>query len=121
MTVRSIAKIREVYASTDLRMKLARHHAHVDETFRGWNDIWLNPEFRKWNIQDRLAGVRCPVLVIQGVDDEYGTMEQVAAIRRGVTQAPVETLLLPECGHSPHRDRREQTLEAIVEFVGRIG
>ena len=121
MTVRSIAKIREVYASTDLRTKLARHHAHVDETFRGWNDIWLNPEFRKWNIEDRLAGVRCPVQVIQGVDDEYGTMEQVAAIRRGVTQVPVETLLLPECGHSPHRDRGEQTLEAIVEFVGRIG
>lgn len=117
LTVRSIAKIREVYASTDLRVRLGRHHAHVDEMFRGWNDIWLKPEFREWNIEDRLAGVRCPILVIQGVDDEYGTMEQVEAIRRGVMQAPVETLLLPECGHSPHRDRGQQTLEAIVEFV----
>jgi len=117
LTVRSIAKIRDLYASSDLRSKLGRHHAHVDEVFRGWNGIWLKPEFRKWNIEDRLAKVRCPVLVIQGVDDEYGTMEQVAAIRRGVTQAPVETLLLPECGHSPHRDRPKETVEAIEGFL----
>jgi pimeloyl-ACP methyl ester carboxylesterase len=115
LTVRSIARIREVYASTDLRVKLGRHHADVDEVFRGWSEIWLDPTFRDWNIEAELREVRCPVLVIQGIDDEYGTMAQVAAIRRQV--AGMETLLLPECGHSPHRDRAEQTLEAVVEFL----
>lgn len=115
VTVESIARVREAYPSTDLRSKLARHHDHVDEMFRGWTAIWLDPKFRDWNIQDALANVRCPVLVIQGTDDEYGTMAQVAAIRRGVAGA--ETLLLPECGHSPHRDQTEATLEAIVGFL----
>jgi pimeloyl-ACP methyl ester carboxylesterase len=115
VTVESIAKVREVYASTDLRSKLARHHNHVDEMFREWMAIWLDPKFRDWNIEDMLPTVRCPVLVIQGTDDEYGSMAQVAAIRRGVAGA--ETLLLPECGHSPHRDQTESTLEAIVGFL----
>ena len=116
VTVESIAKVRDAYASTDLRTKLGRHHSHVDEVFREWTKIWLDGKFRDWNIEDELHKVRCPVLVIQGTDDEYGTMAQVAAIRRGVQGA--ETLLLPECGHSPHRDQTEATLEAIVGFLG---
>jgi pimeloyl-ACP methyl ester carboxylesterase len=116
VTVESIAKIRDAYASTDLRTKLGRHHSHVDEMFQEWTKIWLDGKFRDWNIENELGDVRCPVLVIQGTDDEYGTMAQVAAIRRGVQGA--ETLLLPECGHSPHRDQTEATLEAIVGFLG---
>jgi pimeloyl-ACP methyl ester carboxylesterase len=116
VTVESIAKVRDAYASTDLRTKLGRHHSHVDEMFREWTKIWLDGKFRDWNIENELGDVRCPVLVIQGTDDEYGTMAQVAAIRRGVKGA--ETLLLPECGHSPHRDQTKATLEAIVGFLG---
>jgi pimeloyl-ACP methyl ester carboxylesterase len=116
VTVESIAKVRDAYANTDLRTKLGRHHNHVDEMFRKWTKIWLDGNFREWNIENELRDVRCPVLVIQGTDDEYGTMAQVAAIRRGVKEA--ETLLLPECGHSPHRDQTEATLEAIVGFLG---
>jgi pimeloyl-ACP methyl ester carboxylesterase len=84
--------------------------------FQEWTTIWLDRKFRDWNIENALGDVRCPVLVIQGTDDEYGTMAQVAAIRRAVKGA--ETLLLPECGHSPHRDQTEATLEAIVGFLG---
>jgi len=115
VTVESIAKIRDAYASTDLRTKLGRHHDHIDEMFLEWTKIWLDEKFRDWNIENELQKVRCPLLVIQGTDDEYGTMAQVAAIRRGVKDA--ETLLLPECGHSPHRDQPEATLEAIADFL----
>jgi pimeloyl-ACP methyl ester carboxylesterase len=115
LTVESIAKMRDAYARTDLRMKLGRHHDHIDEMFVEWAKVWLDPKFRDWNIEGELQNVRCPVLVIQGTDDVYGTMAQVAAIRRGVKRS--ETLLLPECGHSPHRDQPEATLEAIVGFL----
>jgi len=115
VTVESIAKIRDAYASTDLRTKLGRHHDHIDAMFLEWTKIWLDEKFREWNIENELPTVRCPVLVIQGTDDEYGTMAQVAAIRRGVKDT--ETLLLPECGHSPHRNQPEATLEAIAGFL----
>ena len=115
LTVKSIAKLRDAYASTDLRMKLGRHHDHLDEMFVEWTKVWLDPKFRDWNIEDELPKVHCPVLIIQGTDDEYGTMAQVASIRRGVKNAT--TLLLPECGHSPHRDQPDATLEAIVGFL----
>ncbi len=80
LSVRSIAAARDAYAATGLRAKLARYHDDVDATFRGWNDIWLDPRFRAWNIEDAANGVRCPVLLVQGDADEYGTTAQLAAI-----------------------------------------
>ncbi len=117
-TVQSIAKIRAAYTTTDLPQKLARHHDHADETFFGWNDIWLDPAFRSWNIEDQLGAIRCPLLVIQGTEDEYGTLAQVDAIKRRVPQA--ETLVLANCGHSPHRDQPTATLQAISQFVEKL-
>ncbi|MCC7273314.1 MAG: alpha/beta hydrolase [Alphaproteobacteria bacterium] len=100
-----------------LREKLARHHgAQTDGVFFGWYDTWLSPEFRGWNVEDRLPAIACPTLVIQGLDDQYGTPRQVEAIAAAVT-GPVETMLLPGCGHTPHRDRREEVLAAIARFV----
>jgi pimeloyl-ACP methyl ester carboxylesterase len=118
LTVQSIAKIRTTYQTTDLAKKLGRHHDHVDEAFWGWNDIWLDPAFRDWNIEDCLDAVRCPVLVIQGEQDEYGTLAQVAAIQQRVSHA--QALILQNCGHSPHRDQPAATLEAISEFVRKV-
>jgi pimeloyl-ACP methyl ester carboxylesterase len=118
VTVESISKIRVAQAKTDLRAKLARHHDHADEMFHGWSEIWLDPAFRKWNIEDCLDRVRCPVLVIQGEDDEYGTQAQVAAIQRKVPAT--QTLTLRNCGHCPHRDQPEATLDRVVQFVGRL-
>jgi pimeloyl-ACP methyl ester carboxylesterase len=115
LAVQSIAKIRTAYETTDLPDKLARHHDHADETFWGWNDIWLDPAFRSWNIEDRLDSIRCPLLAIQGHEDEYGTPAQVEAIKRRVPNA--QTLMLPNCGHSPHRDQPEATLQAISQFM----
>ncbi|MGZ6143423.1 MAG: alpha/beta fold hydrolase [Myxococcales bacterium] len=114
--LQSIAKMRELYATTDLRQKLARWHANVDAAFNGWNGAWLNPDFRKWNLEEFLPRISQPILIIQGKDDEYGTEKQIKAIK---TQAKgrVETVLLDQCGHSPHRDQPERTLAAIAGFV----
>jgi pimeloyl-ACP methyl ester carboxylesterase len=119
VTVASITGAREVYATTDLRTRLARYHDDVDGAFRGWNDIWLDPEFRAWNIEDYLPAIACSVLAIQGADDEYGTIAQLDAIAAQVA-GPVETLLLPDCKHSPHRDQPEATLAAMKRFVADV-
>jgi pimeloyl-ACP methyl ester carboxylesterase len=115
LSVSSITKIRAMYQATDLPKQLGRYHDHVDETFWGWNDIWLDPRFRRWNIEECLKNITCPVLVIQGEHDEYGTLAQVEAIIRHLPGA--ETLVLQECGHSPHREKPEKTLTAITKFV----
>jgi pimeloyl-ACP methyl ester carboxylesterase len=117
LSVNSIAKIRATYQTTDLPKKLGRHHDHADETFWGWNDIWLDPGFRSWNIEEFLNDITCPVLVIQGEGDAYGTLAQVEAIKKRVPGT--DTLVLQQCGHSPHRDQPEKTLAAITKFVQR--
>jgi pimeloyl-ACP methyl ester carboxylesterase len=116
--LRSTIAIRTLYESSDLPQRLGRYHDHVDAMFRGWNDIWLDPQFRAWNIEEYLPTITCPVLVIQGEEDEYGTVAHVEAIQREVpgTQA----LILPRCGHSPHRDQRDLTLQPISKFVASI-
>jgi pimeloyl-ACP methyl ester carboxylesterase len=116
--VRSIANLRTLFESTDLPQKLARYHDHVEETFRGWNNIWLDPDFCNWNIEEYLAPITCPVLVIQGENDEYGTLAQVQSIQRRIPK--MQTLLLPDCRHSPHRDHPALTLEAIGKFVSAL-
>jgi pimeloyl-ACP methyl ester carboxylesterase len=115
ISVASIAAARVAYAQADFRARLGRHHDDVDGAFRGWNDVWLRPEFGRWTIEEYLPRITCPVLAIQGEDDEYGTMEQVDRIARTVPGSQV--LKLPGCGHSPHRDRADQVLEAIRGFV----
>ena len=118
VSIRSIEAARAAYAATGLRQRLARHHADVDSAFRGWNDIWLHPDFRAWNIETCLAAIACPVLVIQGEDDEYGTMAQAHAIERAVSD--VEVLMLADCRHSPHRDQPDAVLDAVTRFVDRV-
>jgi pimeloyl-ACP methyl ester carboxylesterase len=115
LTVRSIYEAKTAYLETDLRARLSRHHADVDSAFWGWNRIWLDPAFLDWNIEDLLPSIRCPILAIQGEDDEYGTMEQVASICRAVTRA--KSLAMPACRHSPHRDQPQAVLAAAGEFV----
>jgi pimeloyl-ACP methyl ester carboxylesterase len=118
VSVRSIAAARESYQAGPLRERLARHHGtNVDAAFRGWNDAWLDPGFRAWNIEEHLPRVRIPSLVIQGEDDPYGTLAQVDAIERGAA-GPVTRLVLPACGHTPHRDRPEDVLSALRSFLG---
>jgi len=116
--LRSIANIRTLFESTDLPKKLARYHDHPEEVFRGWNNIWLDPSFRQWNIEKYLAPITCPVLVIQGENDKYGTQAQIQSIHRQIPKA--QSRILPDCGHTPHRDHPKQTVEAIAKFISTL-
>jgi pimeloyl-ACP methyl ester carboxylesterase len=116
----SIARIADAYRNTSLRERLARHHgANTDGAFWGWNRVWLDPDFRAWNIEDVLPGITVPTLVIQGEDDEYGSWKHVDSIQRH-SAGPVETLLLPRCGHAPHAEQRDATLDAMTDFIRRV-
>ena len=118
VSIASIAAAREAYRTTPLRERLARYHADVDSAFWGWNRIWLHPDFRAWNIEACLPRIACPILGIQGEDDEYGTMEQLHRIARGAPD--VELVKLGDCRHSPHRDQPDAVLDAIARFVDRV-
>jgi len=118
ISVANIAAAGAAYETTNLRAKLARHHSDVDGAFWGWNRIWLHPDFRAWNIEEYLPRIACPVLAIQGEDDEYGTMEQMRRI--GAKVRDVELLELEDCRHSSHKDQPEAVLAAITRFVDRI-
>ncbi|AZW31338.1 alpha/beta hydrolase family protein [Bordetella bronchiseptica MBORD675] len=116
ITVANIAVALRAYRETTLRDRLARYHDDVDSTFASWTDTWLDPAFRQWNIEAYLPAITCPVLAMQGVDDEYGTLEQIRGIRR---LAPQTRLLeIQDCGHSPHKDQPELVTRALAGFVG---
>jgi pimeloyl-ACP methyl ester carboxylesterase len=114
----SIAEAKKAYATGDLRARLSRWHADVDNAFKGWNDAWLDPEFRKWDITEFLAYVRVPVLIVQGEDDQYGTVKQIE-VAQAECYCPVEVALLPGARHSPQREAPEPTLKTISDFVAR--
>ena len=116
----SIAKLPALYRQPDLWRRMVRHHgANAQGCFESWVEVWLRPEFRAWSIEDLLPRVRCPVLAIQGDQDAYGTLDQLRAVAAGCA-GPTETLVLPGCGHTPHRQQREATLAAMSGFLRRL-
>jgi pimeloyl-ACP methyl ester carboxylesterase len=116
----SIRSIADEYRDGKLQKALARHHGeNVDATFWGWNDVWLNPEFESWNIEEYLPKIDIPVLLIQGEDDRYGTLEQVRKIEFGCAER-VRTVRLADCGHTPHLEQPERALKAMKEFVREV-
>lgn len=120
MTTNSIAQARVAYEMQGLRDRLARHHDDVDSAFYGWNTIWLLPQFiEDWNIEAYAERVRCPITVIQGADDEYGSAAQYDSIRER-SNGRAEIVVLPDCRHSPHRDQPEATLGAVQDHLRRI-
>src|ERR1700732_331734 len=119
VSVASIAEIKSVYETTDLRKKLARWHGEVDNAFYGWNDAWLDPKFRNWDISEYLAYIRVPVAILQGADDQYGPIRQVE-IARQECYCPVDVTIIAGAGHSPQREAPGATLNSISEFASRI-
>jgi pimeloyl-ACP methyl ester carboxylesterase len=115
----AIAETAKAYDSGDLRARLSRWHADVDNAFIGWRDAWLDPQFRTWDITEYLAYIRVPVLIVQGEDDQYGTMRQIEAAQEDC-YCPVEVALLPGARHSPQRDAPDATLTAMSDFVARV-
>lgn len=114
LSINSIAQARDTYENTPFKARLAPYHADVDSAFGGWSQIWLNPNFRNWSIEEDIRTITCPVLAIQGVDDDYGTLEQIQGIARRLPQTKL--LVLPACGHSPHRDQPETLTQACFNF-----
>lgn len=115
VTVQNIESARQAYLTTDLRHKLGRYHDDPDSAFWGWNQIWLDPAFRAWNIEEEIAPITAPVLAIQGLDDEYGTLAQIHAIAQ---RLPGTRLCeLPDCGHSPHRDQPHTVITQTIAFI----
>jgi pimeloyl-ACP methyl ester carboxylesterase len=115
VSITSIEKAKFAYQTTDLRSKLARFHDDVNSAFWGWNDIWLSPAFRHWNLTQAIKTITCPLLAVQGLDDEYGTLEQIHGIKRVL---PATQLLeLADCGHSPHRDQPAALIDACISFI----
>ncbi|HLX30613.1 MAG TPA: alpha/beta hydrolase [Casimicrobiaceae bacterium] len=117
MSIESIAAARTTYLAGDLRDRLGRYHADVDSAFFGWNDVWLDPAFRGWSIEAMVAKVRCALLVVQGANDEYGTLAQVEGIRARARHAKI--VVLANCGHSPQRDQPEALTRTVTDFIAR--
>ena len=119
MCLAEIRRTREEFANGPLRGKLMRWHADVDGAFHSWVGPWLDPDFRKWDITEALGYIRVPILVVQGLDDQYGTVRQVEAARRECF-CPVEATLLPGVGHFPHREAPQASLDAVAGFLNRL-
>jgi pimeloyl-ACP methyl ester carboxylesterase len=117
--VAAIAETRKAYETAGLKTKLARWHKDVDNAFYGWNDAWLDPKFRAWDIREYLAYIRVPLAIVQGADDQYGTVRQIE-IAREECYCPVDVTIVAGIGHSPHREAPEVTLNSIADFATRI-
>lgn len=118
-TVEAISAIRDAFPGSDLPERMAKYHADAEATFSGWADIWLDPAFRDWNIEEYLDGVTSPALLVQGEEDQYGTTRQLDAIAAGV-RGPTQRLMVPEAEHSPHLSHTSPVTSAVVEFLAAV-
>tara|TARA_R110002049_G_scaffold44333_3_gene129795 strand:- start:30495 stop:31316 length:822 start_codon:yes stop_codon:yes gene_type:complete len=115
----AIAQAGEQFATGDLRDRLAKYHTNVDVAFNGWHGAWTDPGFAAWNVADAIDHWRIPVLAVQGEDDPYGSLAQIDEIAERI-YSPLETLILPGCGHAPHLEKPDETLAAIAAFCARL-
>ncbi len=118
ITIAGIEQARQAYRTTDLREKLGRYHRDVDTVFHAWNDTWLTPAFRQWNIEDEVCRIQCPVLAMQGVGDEYATLAQIEGIKRLLPQTRLT--VLQDCGHTPQRDQPDAVIAALDSFIATL-
>jgi pimeloyl-ACP methyl ester carboxylesterase len=117
--LKAIAKAKTAFEQDDLRVRLGRYHDDPDNAFRGWNDAWLDPKFKDWNIEEVIAYFRVPTLAIQGKGDRYGTIAQIEALQ-AQAYSPVDSVILDDCGHAPHLEQPEETLALVAEFLARL-
>jgi len=120
ITIEGIRNAVEAFETTSLKEKFVRYHKeHTETIFYRWANRWLSPEFSNWNIQKDLSKITCPVLVLQGEDDAYGTPAQVEGIASQVS-GPVRVKLIPDCGHTPHFQAKDTVLSEMTRFIREI-
>jgi pimeloyl-ACP methyl ester carboxylesterase len=119
MGLEEIARARTAFETTDMRTRMAKYHRDAEATFRGWNEAWLNPAFAAWDVSDVIDYIRVPALAIQGRQDQYGTLAQIAALAER-SYAPVDVEVLDDCRHAPHSYQPEAVLAAVGEFCARL-
>jgi pimeloyl-ACP methyl ester carboxylesterase len=119
MGLAEIAAARVAFETTDLRARMAKYHADPDNAFRGWNDAWLHPDFKDWNVEEVLDYIRVPMLAIQGREDQYGTLAQIEVMARR-SYAPVELLVLEDCRHAPFLEQPEAVFAAVGDYCKRL-
>ncbi len=119
MGLAEIAKAKTAFENTDMAERMAKYHRDPENTFRGWNDAWLHPDFKAWNVAEVTDYLRIPTLAIQGREDQYGTLAQIEEIATR-SYAPVEVEIIERCTHAPHLDQPEQTLAVVTEFLMRL-
>jgi len=118
--LKSIVAAKQAYEAGDLKPRLAKYHGdNVECAFRGWSDAWLAPGFRDWNILEFVTYIRVPILIMQGADDQYGTLEQLRAAEEEA-YSPVETVVLEDCGHAPQSDQPERTIDETARFIAHV-
>lgn len=120
MGLAEIAKVKVEFDKGEMAVRMGKYHNDPEAMFRGWNDVWLHPEFKNWNVAEAIDYLRIPVLAIQGVDDQYGSSAQITEIDSRI-YSPVEIEMLDDCKHSPHLEQADKTVEVIAEFLGRLG
>lgn len=120
VSLAGIRHVREQYEGGGLRERLAKHHDHVEDAFRGWSEIWLSERFASWSLADEVQRLATPTLLIQGEADAFGTLAQLDAFE-AATRASITRLVLADCGHSPHRDQKDRVIDAIAAFAARLG
>jgi pimeloyl-ACP methyl ester carboxylesterase len=119
MGLAEIARAKEAFDKGDLKDRMAKYHRDAEATFRGWNDAWLDPKFRDWNVAEVIDYLRVPALAIQGRDDPYGTLAQIEELETRA-YSPVDTLVLDDCQHAPHLEQPEAVLAEVAEFCARL-
>jgi len=115
ITIAGVERTRHAYLASRLRERLSRHHRDPDSAFWGWNRIWLDPAFRSWSIEDEILSITCPILAMQGLQDEYATMAQLHGLQQRLPQT--QLLEISGCGHAPHREQPDQVIAAIEAFI----
>ncbi len=118
VSIQSIRQARQAFENGDLRARLARYHADVDGAFWQWNDVWLNPAYRHFDIRAECRRIAAPVLAIQGDQDPYGTLAQIDEIVLPAQQ--LTRVVLEDCGHSPHRDQTALTTRCVADFLASL-
>lgn len=117
ITLQGIRKAVENYQKTNLKSKLEKYHGHkTDQMFWAWADTWLNKDFKAWNIENFLGSIHCPILIIQGRDDEFGTLNQVEGID-SQSRGRSEKFIVPDAKHTPHKEKAETVLKRSADFI----